>query len=914
MSVRIKTLIVICLTFLTLLGILFFISQWFLLKDAISAEEKSTTTDVTRLQHALDDQIAMMDSNVGDWAPWDDTYNFISSGDTAYIDSNLPNVTFTNLGVELMLFINNTGQIVFGKMIDLESEIEIPIPESLYSQLQAGSLLLSHKDLSDKLAGILSLPEGPMIIASQPIVTSQGEGPIRGTLIMGRRLDEGDIAKLSQKTQLSISVYPYNDEVLPGDAARARNTLAGVKSIYIAPQSETVISGYTLVNDVSGNPALILRIDAPRELYTQAKMSVRYIGLALLAIGIVLSLVTMLLLEKMVIVRLTRFTSGILKIGSQGTASSRVEANGNDEIAVLATSVNSMLDSLENSLTKERESEKKFHDFFNNAGIGMFRTRLDGSEILDMNEKFLAIFGRTRSEMKGSASVLHWADLREREEMVRRLEAEGQVNDFECGMLNKQGEMRRCLTSIRLCREEGILEGSILDITERKQMEEALHQSEAELRALFASMRDVVLVIDRGGVYRKIAPTNPGWLVKPPQELIGKTLRDVFPTVEAEIFISVVQQVLDTKQPHQIEYALNIGDRTVQFEASVSPMTEDRTLWVAHDITKRKRSELVQHAIFRLTQAALTSEGIDILYQSIHSTLGELIPAENFFIALYDSTSNQISFPYYVDQYDEPPPGPIKLEGLTGYVIRTGRPLLATREVFDRLVGQGEVEKVGTVGEDWMGAPLQVEGRMIGVMAVQSYTQGIHFYQEDLDLLEFVSNQVAQAIERKRMEEEIRSLSLTDDLTGLYNRRGFTLLADQELKLAYRFKRSVLLFFCDVDSLKAINDTHGHAAGDMALKEVSAILKETFRESDILSRLGGDEFVVLAPDASMENAGILSNRVQTILKRRDQQGDRPYHLTLSIGFARCDPEAPCTLSDLITQADALMYKHKQDRK
>ena len=160
-----------------------------------------------------------------------------------------------------------------------------------------------------------------------------------------------------------------------------------------------------------------------------------------------------------------------------------------------------------------------------------------------------------------------------------------------------------------------------------------------------------------------------------------------------------------------------------------------------------------------------------------------------------------------------------------------------------------------------MGAPLKVEGTMIGVMAVQIYTPGMHYDQEDLNLLEFVSTQVAQAIERKRMDEEIRSLSLTDDLTGLYNRRGFTLLAEQEVKLAHRINRPMLLFFCDVDSLKGINDAHGHAQGDLALQEVSAILKETFREVDIMARLGGDEFVVLAVDALQESAETITNRI-----------------------------------------------------
>ncbi len=448
----------------------------------------------------------------------------------------------------------------------------------------------------------------------------------------------------------------------------------------------------------------------------------------------------------------------------------------------------------------------------------------------------------------------------------------------------------------------------------RKRAEDALRQSEAELRALFASMHDLVLVIDKDGVYRKVAPTNPELLDKSPEELLGKTLRDVFQPEQVETFIATINQVLDTKKSQQIEYDLLIDVRKVWFATSISPMTEDSTLWVAHDITERKRFEMVQNALYRISQTAITSEGMDALYHSIHSILGELIPAENFFIALIEQATGQISFPYYVDQFDEPPVGMTPQQGLTGYIIRTGVPLMVTREDIERLDQQGQVERVGTTSMHWMGAPLKVEGAMIGVMAVQIYKPGIHYGQEDLNLLEFVSSQVALAIERKRMDEEIRSLSLTDDLTGLYNRRGFTLLAEQEVKLAHRINRSMLLFFCDVDSLKGINDTHGHAQGDQALKEVSTILKETFRDADILARLGGDEFVVLAVDALLESAETMTGRIQAALMKGNREGQRPYQLNLSTGVARCDPEVPCSVNDLIIQADRLMYNQKQARK
>jgi len=291
-----------------------------------------------------------------------------------------------------------------------------------------------------------------------------------------------------------------------------------------------------------------------------------------------------------------------------------------------------------------------------------------------------------------------------------------------------------------------------------------------------------------------------------------------------------------------------------------------------------------------------------------------LIPAENFFIGLYDPVNGLINFPYYIDQYDEAPSPINHTQGLSGYILRKGRPMLVTREIYDQLVGQGEVEPVGTAFMDWMGAPLKTAGRTIGVMAVQSYSKGIHFDQEDLNLLEFVSTQVAQAIERKRMEEEIRSLSLTDELTGLYNRRGFTLLAEHEVKLARREKRDMLLMFGDVDGLKTINDTHGHALGDLALQEVSALLKNSLREADIIARYGGDEFVALAVDAALESAEILSMRIQEALEARNQKTDRTYSLSLSTGMVCYDPETACTINEMIAQADAQMYAQKQARK
>ncbi len=165
--------------------------------------------------------------------------------------------------------------------------------------------------------------------------------------------------------------------------------------------------------------------------------------------------------------------------------------------------------------------------------------------------------------------------------------------------------------------------------------------------------------------------------------------------------------------------------------------------------------------------------------------------------------------------------------------------------------------------------------------------------------------------ERVRMEETLRSLALLDNLTDLFNRRGFFTLAEQQLKAAERAKRRMVLLFTDFDGLKQINDTFGHSEGDRALIETADVLRETFRESDIIARIGGDEFVVMAIETNGSPAEVLITRLQENLKARNAREDRHYKLSLSVGLARYDPEHPCSIDELLARADKAMYERKQ---
>jgi diguanylate cyclase (GGDEF)-like protein/PAS domain S-box-containing protein len=167
--------------------------------------------------------------------------------------------------------------------------------------------------------------------------------------------------------------------------------------------------------------------------------------------------------------------------------------------------------------------------------------------------------------------------------------------------------------------------------------------------------------------------------------------------------------------------------------------------------------------------------------------------------------------------------------------------------------------------------------------------------------------------ERKTFEKTLQFISTTDDLTGLLNRRGFFSLAQQQLKVANRTKIGLLLFYVDLDGLKKINDTFGHPEGDLALLETASVLKEIFRESDIIGRLGGDEFAVLMlehKEQGEEGLTILA-RITENIKAHNAQPGRRYTLSISTGLKRYDPEHPCSLDEIISSADSLMYKEKE---
>lgn len=234
------------------------------------------------------------------------------------------------------------------------------------------------------------------------------------------------------------------------------------------------------------------------------------------------------------------------------------------------------------------------------------------------------------------------------------------------------------------------------------------------------------------------------------------------------------------------------------------------------------------------------------------------------------------------------------------------------------------LDPIGAIGVYWAQChqPTSEEVEILQALAdttavalenVQVYTELEQRVQDRTIELEFANAQLQEEVrERKKAEATVQQLSITDELTGLNNRRGFLLLAEQQLKLARRINTSACLLFIDLDGLKLVNDCLGHEVGDRLIVDAAQVLKQTFRESDVVARLGGDEFAVFVPGCSAGEEVI--DRLQANVIQFNQPGERPYRLSMSIGLTVCQINLDSSLEQMMIQADRLMYAHKQAKR
>jgi PAS domain S-box-containing protein len=347
----------------------------------------------------------------------------------------------------------------------------------------------------------------------------------------------------------------------------------------------------------------------------------------------------------------------------------------------------------------------------------------------------------------------------------RKATAEGRDHEFEYRAIAADGRRVWLRDTVRVLRDEHgtvrQLRGLMVDISERRQAERALEERTTYLTSLIQNSPLAIVVLDSEHRVRMINPAFERLFQYSEAEILGSQLDDLIaPKGKREEAAGYTRQILGGEAIHATTRRRRKDGLLLDVEVHGVPLLADGRLigvyGIYRDVTDRRRAERLQAAVYGIAEAADRSQTLSELYAAVHRIIPDVMPAENFYIALYDPKADMLSFPYFVDAHDLPPAPKKPGRGLTEYVLRTGRTLLCSTSLHEQLERHGEVELIGTPSPIWLGVPLRVGERTIGVMVVQHYSDPAAYAQREEHMLEYVSSQVAQAIERKRVEEELR--------------------------------------------------------------------------------------------------------------------------------------------------------------
>ena len=355
MSIRKKTLMIVGLAFCILLVSLTFVSRMVVLKGFADLEQNDALVNLKRGISEISNVLAGLNASVGDWAPWDDTYKYIQDRNQEYIDSNLSDSTLVNLGINFVLFINNSGQVVYPHFVDLAEETGVSAPPGLVDKVFSYPELVKHAGPESSKSGIIMMPTGPVLVASRPIVKSDDSGPVKGTMVMGKYLDSTEIKRLGEITHLSLSIHPVDDPKVPSDFQELKTAISERTKTAIGTLDQNTITGRAVFEDISGDTAFMLKVDIPRKIYNQGKQTLYYYIISLLGIGLVFIALITLLLEKIVLSPVSRLSSEVGEIGKSDDSPKRLSISRADELGRLASDINSMLEQLSEARRKLTE-------------------------------------------------------------------------------------------------------------------------------------------------------------------------------------------------------------------------------------------------------------------------------------------------------------------------------------------------------------------------------------------------------------------------------------------------------------------------------------------------------------------------------------------------------------------------------
>ncbi|HJV84626.1 MAG TPA: diguanylate cyclase [Noviherbaspirillum sp.] len=421
---------------------------------------------------------------------------------------------------------------------------------------------------------------------------------------------------------------------------------------------------------------------------------------------------------------------------------------------------------------------------------------------------------------------------------------------------------------------------------------------------------DAVVMVDVRGRVVYVNAASERIFGYTPDEMIGKSLIEF---VLAEDRARTWEEAMHVVAGHarigfENRYVRKDG-RIVHIMWSARWSEEARLrIGVARDVTEKKRAEAVQAAVYAISEAAHSTGDLVALFREVHRVIASLVPVTGFVVAMCEEHDGLIDIPYQLDSYgDSPLVQESTARRLCTDVIRSRQPILLQEKAASR--APGTISRQDD-GESWLAAPLILQERVIGALIVKS-SLGVPHTEKDKELLQYVSTQVATAIERQRLHAELQRLARHDDLTGLPNRRSFHDRVDAALARARREDKRAAVLYIDLDDFKQVNDSLGHATGDLLLQEIARRMKQCVRKEDTVARLGGDEFVILLEHIEQpEDAMLIAEKIRAATQRPIVLRDRSLQMFPSIGIALY-PDHGDRIEQLLKHADEAMYLAKK---
>lgn len=412
---------------------------------------------------------------------------------------------------------------------------------------------------------------------------------------------------------------------------------------------------------------------------------------------------------------------------------------------------------------------------------------------------------------------------------------------------------------------------------------------------------DAVCVVDEQGIFLSISAAGERIFGYRPDEMVGRPMIDFVLPEDRERTLAAAAEINDGRLfPCFENRYLHRNGQVVHIMWSARWSVEDRMrVAVARDVSERKHADAIRGALYAISEAAHVEDDSAALFRRIHEIVLAFLPVSAFTVALSDGSTDTLSFPYHIDAR-QPVPETSDAERLTRHVIRPGEVQFAPLDAASIAPVQRAI-----------GVPLIAKSGTLGALIIKREVGHTRSDDKDLELLQFISAQIASAIERKQMEVRLQHLARHDPLTALPNRALFHDRLQTALRLAERNAAQLSLLYIDVDRFKDVNDTLGHDVGDRLLQEIARRLTQNIRESDMVGRLGGDEFVILLNNTALPaHAAQVAETIRVALNQPYELGEHWVNVSPSIGVAHY-PEHGADYEVLLRHADQAMYGAKR---